>query len=534
MAETNNNPLPVGATVHDRYRILEVVGRGGLGTVYKVVDLVYSSSNVYALKELADQSPGARKQFELESQWLQSLNHTNIPKFREHFEWHGRLYLVMDFVSGENLEQKLARLGGRGIPEQQSVAWILPICDALYYLHTRVPPILHRDLKPANIIVTQSGHPVLVDLGIAKEHLPGAGLTATFVRKAGTEGYAPPEQYTTTGQTGPWSDVYGIGATMYHLLTGCVPPTAVDRVALDAKLIHPRDLTPTLSNQVDAAVCHALALRPAERFHTVLEFSQALMGVGPFTSINSAPRLGPSSQGSLLGQTPAAAPSFPPRSTMPPLSTTPPRGPLSPLAVPLRPLSPAPDSNSWAPQVLPPRDRVPSHQLAHDRRLPAEEESHPGPGTAEGDDQPPQRLVTLPRLLIAIVALVVLLAIGGGLLFLLTSSPPDRSSPGATVTGYYNALSSQDYNRAWQYTADSRNNVGNQSNDIRSLRADDTQFGKVLSATIGTVQDAGSTQATVQVDVKRARGGGTDLTYSVTLTQFDGNTWLIDQLSLQS
>ena len=106
-------------------------------------------------------------------------------------------------------------------------------------------------------------------------------------------------------------------------------------------------------------------------------------------------------------------------------------------------------------------------------------------------------------------------------------SPPDRSSPSATVTGYYNALSNQDYNRAWQYMADSRNNVDNQSADISSLREDDARSGKVLSATIGSVQDSGSTQATVQVTVKRALGGGTVISYTVTLTQFDGNTWLI-------
>jgi hypothetical protein len=182
--------------------------------------------------------------------------------------------------------------------------------------------------------------------------------------------------------------------------------------------------------------------------------------------------------------------------------------------------------------MLPPRDRVPGHHLAHDRFLPAEVDPQTSPGAdAAEDDQPPRRLITLPRLLIAIGALVVLLAVGGGLLFLLASSPPDRSSPSATVTGYYNALSNQDYNRAWQYTADSRNNVDNQSADISSLRADDTRLGKVLSASPGPAQDAGSTQATVQVNVKREQGGGTVLSYTVTLTQFDGSTWLITDIT---
>src|SRR5690242_12180463 len=277
MAETSNIALPIGTVVHQRYRITAIVGRGGLGTVYQVADVLYGRQNVYALKELIDQSKGARKQFELESQWLQSLDHNHIPKVREHFEWEQRLYLVMDYVDGENLEEKLAHALGRPLPEQQVLTWILPVCDALHYLHTRMPPILHRDVKPANIIVTPAQHAVLVDLGIAKEHLPGAGQTATFVRKAGTEGYAPPEQYTVAGQTGPWSDVYGVGATLYQLLTGGVPPTAVERVALDKRLIPPRELNPGVSSHVSAAILRALALRPVERFQSVHDLAHMLV-----------------------------------------------------------------------------------------------------------------------------------------------------------------------------------------------------------------------------------------------------------------
>src|SRR5258707_3514283 len=288
MGENTANSLPVGTTVRERYHILAVVGRGGLGTVYQVRDVLFGKNNVFALKELSDQSLGARKQFELESQWLQSLNHNHIPKVREHFEWDRRLYLVMDFVDGENLEQKLARQGGRPLVEQQVVQWILPICDALHYMHTRPPPILHRDVKPANIIVTPGGHPVLVDLGIAKEHLPGAGMTATFVRKAGTEGYAPPEQYSAAGQTGPWSDVYGLGATLYELLTSMVPPTSVERVALDARLLHPVTVNPAISQRTEWAIFPALSLRPLRPFRTMPAFAQALTGI-PFAAHSSPP-----------------------------------------------------------------------------------------------------------------------------------------------------------------------------------------------------------------------------------------------------
>ena len=120
---------------------------------------------------------------------------------------------------------------------------------------------------------------MLVDLGIAKAHIPGGNQTGTFARKAGTEGYAPPEQYTASGQTGPWSDVYALGATLYQLLTGRVPPTAIERVTLDTALIPPSQVNPAISGWVSAALMRALALRPTERFQSVQAF--AISSGGP-------------------------------------------------------------------------------------------------------------------------------------------------------------------------------------------------------------------------------------------------------------
>src|SRR5579883_2219543 len=119
MPEQQTNSLPIGTVVHERYRITAIVGRGGLGTVYQVMDILFGKQNVYALKELIDQSPGARKQFELESRWLEALDHNHIPKVRENFAWGNRVYLVMDFVDGDNLEQIFSRNGGRPLPERE-------------------------------------------------------------------------------------------------------------------------------------------------------------------------------------------------------------------------------------------------------------------------------------------------------------------------------------------------------------------------------------------------------------------------------
>lgn len=510
----NNNPLPLGTVVHERYRITAVVGRGGLGTVYQVMDVLFGKQNVYALKELIDQSPGARKQFELESQWLQSLDHNHIPKVREHFAWHGRLYLVMDFVDGENLEQKLARVGVRGLAESQLINWIVPICDALYYLHTRLPPILHRDVKPANIIVTPAGHPVLVDLGIAKEHLPGANQTLTFVRKAGTEGYAPPEQYAAGGQTGPWSDVYGLGATLYHLVTGRVPPTAVERVALDRKLMHPRDFNAAVSPRLDAIIYRALALRPADRFPSMVEFAQALApGSGAMIAARSPAQYTPP-----VPRTPPAAPSWPSRPSShpsaPSLAATPNVSPPSPLP----PATPLPYAGA-------PSGRLMGADAAETLKRDGDDGSD--------DEDKPRRGIGRRRLaLFAGIACALAILIGLGAALIAASAPPDRSSPESTVSGYYNALKAQDYTRAWQYDADSRNNASSQNAFIAGLHSEDQQYGRVTAFTLMPAQSTSATQATVQVSVTRAgTSGSTTTAFTVALTQYNGDTWLINSIT---
>ena len=539
MAGGANEPLPVGTTVRERYLIVNTVGQGGLGTVYQVRDEVYGKGNIFALKELIDQSPGARKQFELESLWLQSLDHNSIPKVREHFEWHERLYLVMDFVDGDNLEQKLGRLGGRPMAEQQVLAWIMPICDALHYLHTRMPPILHRDVKPANIIVTPTGHPVLVDLGIAKEHLPGAGRTATFVRKAGTEGYAPPEQYTAAGQTGPWSDVYGLGATLYQLLTGGIPPTAVERVALDAKLLHPRSINPALSGQVDAAVCKALAIRPMERFQSVAEFARALSGQ-PFVALDrmASPPMPYPSVPPVYGSQPAfarpgsAAPS-PAAASMPLNAGTTARQP----AAQFENVSTGMRSPGSGVLANKPRPAAPSAVTgAPTRPQETANESRSGARSSASSDDDRQgderrNPFKSPRVIGASLLTVVALGIIVGLVAIRNLTPPDRSSPTATITGYYAALESSHYSRAFSYLTESQTNQSDKATVLSGLAADDQHYGRVLSAHIVTIENDGSGKITAQVTVLRALSPNTPQSVSIELSLYSGATWLIDSVA---
>ncbi len=583
MATEGAQPRPVGSVVRSRYQILGVVGRGGLGVVYRVSDILYSGNNVYALKELSDPAPGARQQFELESRWLQALDHNNIPRVRESFEWDGRSYLVMDFVDGENLEQYLHRLG-HPLPEDQALRWMLPICDALQYLHTRKPPLLHRDVKPANIIVTPGGHPVLVDFGIAKAHLPGMNQTLTFVRKAGTEGYAPPEQYAATGMTGPWSDVYALGATLYQLLTGKVPETAVERITGVSPMPHPRSLNPLVTPRTDAAIMYALELKPANRFQTITEFAARMMealqaakfamsgpDVAPLASATSkTPTVNPSfispnAPPVVVPPPPARSPISPslppisrpagapaggaPMGPRTPLAPTPKAPQLPPLGAPLPSNLPAMGGQSFGPSFAPsyaptqapsaPRMAAPAEAPRPDARPVSKPQISGALSGALADPasgaQREKRERRGPPTGVLIGLLVVLMVVVAGLAFFAynTFAPPDRSTPTASVTGYFDSLEQQNYSRAWQFDAASRNDPGSQTSFTAALDADDSRYGKVVSYSITSAQSDTSGHTDYTVSVTRSKATSAPLTYDVSVTQYSGPLWLIDSAASQ-
>lgn len=550
MSQAEPNPLQPGTLVQERYRVMGIVGHGGLGTVYQVADILYGNATIYALKEQWDQSPSAQKQFKNEGEWLMALNHPSIPKVLQWFAWSGRLYLLMQFVEGENLERKLERSGGRPLPEAQVIAWVLPVCDALDYLHQRTPPIIHRDVKPSNIIVTSAGHTVLVDFGIAKEHAPGSSKTATFVRKAGTEGYAAPEQYSEQGQTGPWSDVYGLGATLYHLLTAQIPPTAVDRVALDVRLRRPREFNPAVSMVTESAILRALAIRPQDRFRTIADFKRALPNPASLPSASalqlpdaarraaalewpSTPAMpsGPHGMTGMTSPVPAVPVSTPAPLPLPlpsPLPTSQERG--SGALKPIPPSGAVPVRSGWTPPA-----RRPEVVRSRERPKPVR-----GKATARASARAPEQSAGLERpersRLLAHpimwgIGVVVLIALVAGGVFFATQffAPLDRSSPTSTVTGYFAALHTQDYNRAWQYMTASQRGQTTESDFIASLRADDTQYGKVLSANLTGLNQDASGHVAGTVDVLRARAPNTPIVYTVVLTQYGGQ-WYIDSL----
>ncbi len=221
--------LVAGSVLENRYRIEEMLGQGGMGAIYRAYDnrlhkLVAIKENTLAALGISPEAMGAaRAQFEREALMLASLRHANLPNVIDHFVTPdgSSQYLVMDYIEGEDLAQIVSRTGP--LPEKQAVAWVVQVCGALDYLHSRQPPIIHRDIKPQNIKVTPEGQVFLVDFGLAKVGASSKTMTGAL---GVTPGFSPPEQYK-IGGTDERSDVYGLGATLYALLTGQMPPESL-------------------------------------------------------------------------------------------------------------------------------------------------------------------------------------------------------------------------------------------------------------------------------------------------------------------
>ena len=275
--------LTNGQVLQNRYRIVSPLGQGGMGAVYRAWD---TRLNVHmALKEMIPQ-PGLdphtlaqlRQQFEQEAMVLAKLDHPHLVGVSDFFEEGGNAYLVMKFIEGESLADRIEREGS--LPEAQVLAWADQLLDALGYCHDQ--GVIHRDVKPQNVVIRPDGRAVLVDFGLVKLWDPRDPRTRTAIRAIGTPEYAPPEQYGTQPvHTDPRSDLYSLGATLYHALTGEAPLTAGDRMADPAQFVPVRRWNPRVSPQTEAAVLRAMALQQRKRFQSVQEMATALVGGAP-------------------------------------------------------------------------------------------------------------------------------------------------------------------------------------------------------------------------------------------------------------
>jgi serine/threonine protein kinase len=283
--------LERGTHLHKRYRIVDILGQGGMGSVYRAVDENLGVD--VAVKENLFTTEDYARQFRLEAVILASLRHPNLPRVSDHFVIGEQAqYLVMDFIEGEDLRQRMDRMGTIG--DDDAILIGAAMCDALEYLHTRKPSILHRDVKPGNVKITPDGHIYLVDFGLAKV-MQGTEATTTGAR-AMTPGYSPPEQYG-TARTDPRTDVYSLGATLYAALTGIIPEDGLARAMDNAQLTPLRKHNSRVSRRLAAVIEKAMAVDPSDRYQRAEEFKQALLiskskteqGIGAYTVIPSPP-----------------------------------------------------------------------------------------------------------------------------------------------------------------------------------------------------------------------------------------------------
>ena len=266
--------LAPGTILNNRYRIVSILGQGGMGSVYQAWDENLGIS--VAVKENLFLTDEYARQFQREANILASLRHPSLPRVGDYFTVPNQgQYLIMDFIEGEDLRQRIERV--TTVPDEDVVLIGAAICDALDYLHHRFPPIIHRDIKPGNIKITPEGQVALVDFGLAKLMI-GTQQTTTGAR-AMTPGYSPPEQYG-TAPTDVRTDVYSLGATLYASLTGAIPEDALARATGKADLTPVRALMPKANRKLAATIEKALAVDPDNRYQTAVEFRKALLEAG--------------------------------------------------------------------------------------------------------------------------------------------------------------------------------------------------------------------------------------------------------------
>jgi DNA segregation ATPase FtsK/SpoIIIE-like protein len=253
--------------LQERYRIMRLLGRGGMGTVYEAFD--ERLSRRVALKEMLVEGEELRRAFEREARLLANLQHSALPRVMDHFDEGNRQFLVMEFVPGDDLSKMLAQRE-HPFAIDEVLRWSGHLLDALEYLHGHEPPIVHRDIKPSNLKLTATGQIILLDFGLAKGAAGGMARSDNSLSVSGySPKYAPLEQIQGE-RTSPQSDLYSLAATIYQLLTNRSPVDALKR-ATDIingeadPLTHIGELKPELSKQVAATLMQALSLQAARR-----------------------------------------------------------------------------------------------------------------------------------------------------------------------------------------------------------------------------------------------------------------------------
>jgi serine/threonine protein kinase len=281
---TPRRQLDSGITLFKRYLIQDVIGVGGMGSVYRARDLHFPNVvKLVAVKEMINSAPDPLirqtivQNFEREANLLATLNHPSIPRIYDYFTEENRSYLVLEYVHGKDLEAIISENNGF-LSEEQVLTWGIELCEVLSFLHNHKPdPIIFRDMKPSNVMIDHNGDVKLVDFGIAKTFQ--FGQKGTMI---GTEGYSPPEQY--RGEATPLADLYALGATLHHALSRrdprMEPPFSFEERPL-------RKINPAVTPEMDAVVTRSLQYNPEDRFQTAAEMKDSLLAAAHKTGILS-------------------------------------------------------------------------------------------------------------------------------------------------------------------------------------------------------------------------------------------------------
>jgi eukaryotic-like serine/threonine-protein kinase len=278
------------------YKIVREVARGGMGAIYCAEDR--TNNRIVAIKQAClDPACGGniaqiRERLTYEMQALMPLDHPNIPKVYERFSRYENEYLVMEFIEGQTLRKLQEQTPGvkRQIEEGRVLGWAVQVLDALAYMHGQPKPIIHRDIKPENLILATDGRVVLVDFGLMKQ-VERQLESGPLIHAIGTIEFAPPEQYAESGNhTDQRTDIYSLGATMYSLLAGHLPPRAVDRmlpmsINVPLKRDALRKANPTISPRIEEIIFKAMEIEPEQRFQSARAMREAICPRRKFISL---------------------------------------------------------------------------------------------------------------------------------------------------------------------------------------------------------------------------------------------------------
>lgn len=261
--------LSADTLLHERYKIMRKLGQGGMGAVYEAFDTTLDTK--VAVKTNFSPAQDSVEQFLHEARLLASLKHPNLPRVTDYFVIGTEQYLVMDFIEGKDLNERLKEGGPMEVNNVMS--WAEKLTGAIEYLHRQDPPVIHRDIKPANIKITPERQVFLVDFGIAKSS--GTAQETASGASGYTPGFAPPEQYG-HGRTGPFSDQYSLAATIYTLLTTVKPADSIERLMGKATLVPVNEINKNVPANIVDAIQKALSMHPGDRFASIGDFRKAL------------------------------------------------------------------------------------------------------------------------------------------------------------------------------------------------------------------------------------------------------------------